>query len=63
MRENPDGFLSSPGASRVAALIPVYRWDFTKKLKPCDVWSAEDKVAAGLNPAALATLATRLLVV
>jgi hypothetical protein len=27
MRENPDGFPSSPGASRAAAPIPVYRWD------------------------------------
>ena len=48
-------FPSSPGASRVAAPIPVYRWDLTKKLKPTDAWSRKDKVATGQSPVAQAT--------
>jgi hypothetical protein len=68
MRENPDGFLcaqaairmdlliASPGASRVAALFPVYRWDLIESLKPNDTRRLEDKVATGRSPAAPATL-------
>jgi hypothetical protein len=40
-----------------AALSPVYRWDFIKSLKPGNARRLENKVAAGLNPAAHAELA------
>ena len=40
-----------------AALFPVYRWDLIKSLKPSNARRLQDKVAAGLNPAAHATLA------
>jgi len=40
------------GCAAGAAPIPVYRWDLTKKLKPSDAWSKEDKVATGPSPVA-----------
>jgi hypothetical protein len=39
IRENPDGFPSSPGASRAAAPIPVYRWDLFKRFLLATQWS------------------------
>jgi hypothetical protein len=51
MRENPDGFPSSPGAPRAAAPIPVYRWDFLKGLAHMQVSGGEAWVTAGINPA------------
>src|ERR1700687_5421921 len=39
-----------------AALIPVYRRDLIKSLKPNDAWSAADKVAPGRTPVAPAAL-------
>jgi hypothetical protein len=58
MRWNPDGSLSSPGASRAAALLPVYRWAFFEKnLSSPRSGVVIDKVTAGLNPADPATLA------
>jgi hypothetical protein len=45
------------GFAAVAAPIPVYRWVLIENLKPSNARRQGDKVAAGLNPAALATLA------
>jgi hypothetical protein len=54
---NSDGSLSSPGASRAAALFPVCRWDlFEDWFLLMTFGSNEDKVLAGgtpANPAAL----------
>jgi hypothetical protein len=44
------------GFARVPAPIPVYRWDFTKSLKPDHAGRVGDKVAAGTSPAAHAAL-------
>ena len=58
MRENPDGFPSSPGASRGAAPIPVYGWDFSMNLQKSRCLAVDgNKVMAGGTPANPATLA------
>ena len=58
MRGNPDGSLSSAGASRAPALFPVYGWGFiTDLFLVAALGGSEDKVLAGgtpANPAALA---------
>jgi hypothetical protein len=56
MRGNPDGSLSSPGASRAAALFPVYRWDLFRRILLAPIRWGRDKVMAGGTPANPATL-------
>src|SRR5439155_230302 len=47
MRGNPDGSLSSAGASRAPALFPVYGWDFiTDLFLLAALGGSEDKVLA-----------------
>jgi hypothetical protein len=56
MRENPDGFPSSAGASRGPAPIPVDRWDLIENLKQATLGGKRGKVATGRSPVAPATL-------
>jgi hypothetical protein len=59
MRVNPDGSLSSPGASGAAALSPVYGCDLSKKRHLHAMFGVfRDQVTTGLNPADPATLET-----
>src|SRR5258708_32242312 len=52
MRENPDGFPSSPGATRRAAPIPVCGWDlFEQRADIAVLCSGENEVIAGGTPA------------
>jgi hypothetical protein len=46
------------GFAAGAAPIPVYGWDFSSDHSGQCLGVSEDKVAAGVNPAAKATLAT-----
>jgi hypothetical protein len=56
MRENPDGFPSSPSASRAAAPFPVCGWACLKSFSPQRLGVMKNKVTAGLNPADPATM-------
>jgi hypothetical protein len=61
MRGNPDGSLSSAGASRAPALFPVYRWDFLRISYSMRRLAVDwDQVMAGGAPANPATLVTGL---
>jgi hypothetical protein len=62
MRENPGWFsLIASRLRRVAAPIPVYRWNLISSLKRGNAWTLRNKVAAGRSPVAPATLARQKL--
>jgi hypothetical protein len=57
MRGNPDGSLSSPGRFATGLLALRYIDGFALRISPGDAWeSSKNKVAAGVNLAAVATL-------
>ena len=56
MRENPDGFPSSPGAARAAAPIPVIDKSCLRLFLQATLGDEEGKVMAGETPANPAAL-------